>query len=160
MEENIQSAESQGLFDDHVEFIQASTGQRFVNFLVDHILLRLIINFLTGELLINFLLNIDPEFAYRVFGDGVSVAGFAISYLYVICHYIFYYTICEKAFGGRTLGKLISGTRAIRSDGQELTMKDAILRSLSRMVPFEVLSGFGYAPWHDKWTKTTVVKAR
>jgi len=67
--------------------------------------------------------------------------------------------VCEKAFKGRTLGKVISGTRAIRNDGGELTLKDALLRSLSRLVPFEVFSGFG-TPWHDSWTNTQVIKAR
>lgn len=160
MEDNLQVSEQQGLFDDHMTYEQATTGQRFVNWFVDNILLRLVITYLTGELLVNFLLNVAPEFTYRAFGDGVAFEGYLVSYLFAIFHYLFYYTICEKAFKGYTLGKLISGTRAIRLDGQELTMKDAILRSLSRMVPFEVLSGFGYAPWHDSWTKTTVIKTR
>ena len=42
----------------------------------------------------------------------------------------------------------------------ELTFKDALLRSLSRCVPFEVLSGFSTLTWHDSWTGTMVVKAR
>jgi uncharacterized RDD family membrane protein YckC len=159
MEGNIETTEP-GLFDDHITYETASTGQRFVNWLVDNILLRLVITYLTGNMLINFLLEMAPEFTYRAFADGVSAEGYIVSYLFAIFHYLFYYTICEKAFKGYTLGKLLSGTRAIRADGQELAMKDAILRSLSRMVPFEVFSGFGTAPWHDVWTKTTVVKAR
>jgi uncharacterized RDD family membrane protein YckC len=83
-----------------------------------------------------------------------------ILYLVGILNYLLYYTFCEKVFKGYTLGKLITGTRAIRDDGNELTFKDAILRSLSRLVPFEALSAFGYSPWHDSWTKTTVIKSR
>ena len=75
-------------------------------------------------------------------------------------NYLIYYTFCELAFKGYTLGKLITGTKAIRNDGQPLMFKDTLLRSLSRMVPFEVFSGFGDKPWHDSWTNTTVVKAR
>jgi uncharacterized RDD family membrane protein YckC len=63
-------------------------------------------------------------------------------------------------FGGRTLGKLITGSKAVREDGTSLTWKDACLRSLSRMVPFEPFSALGGAPWHDRWTKTTVVRTR
>ena len=66
----------------------------------------------------------------------------------------------EKLFKGYTVGKLITGTRAIREDGKELTFKNAILRSLSRMVPFEPFSAFGGSPWHDRWTKTRVIKSR
>lgn len=156
----IQAEEQSGLFDDQITYEQATTGQRFVNWLIDNILIRLVITYLTGEMLGRFLLSIAPEFTYKAFGDGISFEGYLISYIFSVFHYLFYYTICEKAFKGHTLGKLISGTRAIRIDGQELTFQDAILRSLSRMVPFEVFSGFSDAPWHDTWTKTTVVKAR
>jgi uncharacterized RDD family membrane protein YckC len=65
----------------------------------------------------------------------------------------------KKLFRGQTLGKLFTGTRAIRTDGEELTFKDALLRSLCRLIPFEVFSGFG-VPWHDSLTITMVVKKR
>jgi uncharacterized RDD family membrane protein YckC len=68
-----------------------------------------------------------------------------------------YYSLCEKLFRGQTLGKLITATCALRTDGEELTFKDALLRSLCRLVPLEVFSGFG-VPWHDAWTNTMVVK--
>jgi uncharacterized RDD family membrane protein YckC len=162
MEENTIHPEETGLADELNSFIQyepATQGQRFLNWLIDNILLRIIIQFITGEIFIRMLLNIAPEYTIRVFTEK-SFETYFISYLIAICHYIFYYTICEKAFKGYTLGKLITGTRAIRMDGQELTLKDALLRSLSRMVPFEAFSGFGDRPWHDNWTKTVVVKAR
>jgi uncharacterized RDD family membrane protein YckC len=75
-------------------------------------------------------------------------------------NYIVYYTLCEKLLKGYTLGKLITGTRAIRQDGGELTFRNALLRSLSRCVPFEVFSGFNTLTWHDSWTDTKVIKAR
>ena len=75
----------------------------------------------------------------------------------IIVNYLVYYTLCEKLFRGQTLGKLITGTKSLRTDGEELTFKDALLRSLCRLVPFEVFSGFG-VPWHDSWTNTMVVK--
>jgi uncharacterized RDD family membrane protein YckC len=63
-------------------------------------------------------------------------------------------------FRGYTLGKFITGTRAIRDDDDELTFKDALLRSLCRIVPLEVFSALAGFPWHDRWTKTKVVKTR
>ena len=89
-------------------------------------------------------------------GAGVIL----IAYLVVIFNYLIYYTACEKLFRGYTLGKLISGTRAIRQDGQELTLKNAFMRSLSRLVPFELFSGFNTLAWHDKWTDTMVIRSR
>lgn len=160
MEENIPSTPETGLFDDHFSIQKATTGQRFVNWLVDNILIRLLITYLTGDIMIRFLLDVAPEFTLDAFGDGITFMGYLVSYLFAVVHYLFYYTICEKAFKGKTLGKFLSGTRAIREDGQELTMKDALLRSLCRMVPFEAFSGFAPAPWHDTWTKTQVIKTR
>lgn len=145
---------------DHVEYTMATQGQRFLNWFIDNLLLRLVLRFVTQDIFVKLLLNIAPDYTYRVFGGDPGFEAYLISYVFVIFHYIFYYTICEMAFKGRTLGKLISGTRAIRMDGGELTFKDALLRSLCRMVPFEAFSGFGYRPWHDSWTKTTVVKTR
>jgi uncharacterized RDD family membrane protein YckC len=160
MEENVnQQQEGSDLFHDHVEYITASQGQRFLNWLIDNILLRLVLTYITGEMFGRLLYNIAPEYTIRVFTEE-GFEAYLISYVFVIFHYIFYYSICEAAFKGRTLGKLITGSRAIRMDGQDLTFKDTLLRSLSRMVPFEVFSGLGSRPWHDSWTKTIVVKAR
>jgi uncharacterized RDD family membrane protein YckC len=111
----------------------------------------------TGYFLAKFLLAVSPETAYDLFGEENLLAGYSIAML----NHLIYYSICEKAFKGYTLGKLITGTRAIRDDGEELTFKDAFLRSLSRLVPFEALSiWFGSGLWHDTWTKTKVIKVR
>lgn len=146
---------------DIFRFEDASTGQRFFNYLIDGILMQYGLGFLTGILLAEFLLLVSPETAYEIFGEerttGYALLGF---YLLSIFNYLIYYTFCEKVFKGYTLGKLITGTRAIREDGKELTFKNAILRSLSRMVPFEPFSAFGGYPWHDTWTKTKVIKSR
>ncbi|MBL7731198.1 MAG: RDD family protein [Chitinophagaceae bacterium] len=162
MEDNTTQSAPADLFNEHTRFTEATKGQRFVNWLVDNVLIRLIVTYFTGELFASFLLDVAPEFTYRAFGgDGQNFMGILVSYGFGLFHYLFYYTICEKAFKGYTLGKLLSGTRAIRTDGQELTFKDVILRTLSRMVPFEVFSALGDgAPWHDTWTKTMVIKAR
>jgi uncharacterized RDD family membrane protein YckC len=160
MEENIATPlPNQDLFEDHVEHIPATQGQRFLNWLLDNILLRLLVTYVTGELFVRLMLQVAPEYTYRVFSED-GVEAFLVSYLFIIFHYVFYYTICETAFKGRTLGKLITGTRAVRDNGQDLSFKDALLRSLCRMVPFEVFSGFSPKPWHDKWTKTMVIKSR
>ena len=160
MEENVQPEEQVDLFDNHIEYIEASQGSRFLNWLIDNLLMQYGLSRLTGYLAGYILGTFFPEYMMHLIYEQDSIDILIIGYTIVLINYIFYYTICEKAFKGYTLGKLITGTRAIRDDGQELTFKDAILRSLSRLVPFELLSGFGVKPWHDSWTKTTVVKAR
>ena len=139
----------------------ASVGQRFLNYLIDALLMQYSLAFATTWLLVKFLLMVSPETAYQLFGDGRDTTDVLVaSYLIAIVNYIFYYTLCEKMFRGYTLGKLITGTRAIKENGDELTLKDAFLRSFSRLVPLEAFSAFGGHPWHDRWTETMVIKSR
>jgi len=149
-------------FEEHplFQYTAASKGQRFVNWLIDNLLMRFALSYPAGLLLGLILGEVAPEILYANADGSMSATLLLLAYLVVIFNYIFYYTLCEKLFRGYTLGKLISGTRAIRQDGQELTFKNALLRSLSRIVPFEVFSGFSDMPWHDQWTDTMVVQSR
>ena len=146
--------------DNHFEY--ATQGQRFLNWLIDNLLMRYGLSYLTGMAIGTLLALTAPDFlnelAYNEnrMSGGILLLGLLVGYL----NYIVYYTICEKLFRGYTLGKLITGKRAIRQDGKELTFKNALLRSLSRIVPFEVFSGFNTLTWHDSWTDTMVIKAR
>lgn len=140
------------------QYEQAGSGQRFVNLLIDVLLMRFGLSMLTGYVVGEILVNYFPEFTIRILDKGFEY--YLTIYIIGAVNIIFYYTICETLFRGYTLGKLISGTRAIRENGEELRFKDALLRSLCRLVPFEWFSGFGYRPWHDSWTNTTVVRTR
>ncbi|HVG11495.1 MAG TPA: RDD family protein [Flavisolibacter sp.] len=152
----------QHLFTDEELFAheEASTGQRFLNYLIDALIMQYGLGMLTGYLVVTTVVAIDEETAYSLFGNQSSGSFILSTYLISIVNYLMYYTICEKLFRGYTLGKLITGTRAIRTDGQELTIRDAFLRTLSRCVPFEPFSALGNSPWHDRWTDTMVVKSR
>jgi uncharacterized RDD family membrane protein YckC len=145
--------------DNHFEY--ATQGQRFLNWLIDNLLMRFGLAYLTG-FGVGLIINLaspgffeDIAISQNTFGT-LFFLGIFISYL----NYIIYYTLCEKLFKGYTMGKLITGTRAIRQDGEELTFRNALLRSLSRCVPFEVFSGFSTLTWHDSWTDTMVIKTR
>ena len=140
------------------EYTEATTSQRFINFLVDAMLMQFALTWVTTYLLLTFLTAVSPETANSLFyGDSKLLE----SYLIGLINHLIYYTICEKAFRGHTLGKAITGTRTIREDGEELMLKDAFLRSLCRLVPFEALSiWFGNGPWHDTWTKTKVIQKK
>lgn len=162
MEQNTpnKSTEPVDIFEDHV---QASSGSRFLNFLIDNLFMNYGLSYATGYLIGLILSKLAPDFLYSIaVEDEHSVNYFLLVYIIGIFNYLLYYTICEKAFNGYTLGKAITGTKAIRADGQPLTLKDAFLRSLSRLVPFEVFSALGDKanPWHDTWTNTIVIKAR
>jgi len=161
IENNIQQTEDLFTEQEALNYTEASTGQRFLNYLIDALLMQYGLSFATGYLLARIILAISPETAYDLFVvRSESVDVLASYYLLAIFNYLIYYTICEKAFKGYTLGKLITGTRAIKENGEELSLKDAFLRSLSRIVPFEPFSIWGNGLWHDRWTRTVVIKAR
>lgn len=142
-------------------FVYATQGQRFLNWLIDNVVLRLTLSYLISEGLGYLLGSLFPEFFQGLaYSDNSYAILLLISLIIVYLNYILYYTLCEKLFKGYTLGKIITGTRAIRQDGGELTFRNALLRSLSRCVPFEVFSGFSTLTWHDSWTDTMVIKAR
>ncbi len=143
--------------DPYFQYVHATQGQRFLNFIIDNILMRLTLTYASGYVVGQILQVIAPDLLYKLVDDTSKVGLYALSYMIVIINYLVYYTLCEKLFRGQTLGKLITVTKALRTDGEELTFKDALLRSLCRLVPLEVFSGFG-VPWHDSWTHTMVVK--
>lgn len=137
------------------DLIDATPGQRFANLLLDMIGVY-IFGFVTGAVLaipLTLLRQSDPEFM-----DGgtmqivLLIAG-------ILLPNLLYYTFFEKLANGKTLGKLVTKTRAVRYDGSKLTFKNALLRSICRWVPFDGLTLlFSGAPWHDDWTNTRVVK--
>ena len=145
---------------DVFQYQDASSGQRFLNFLIDNLFMTYGLGYLTGSLVGYLLASFFPELAVSLFSNPESIDVLIFGVILAYFNYIVYYTFCEKLFRGYTLGKLITGTRAIRTNGEELSFKDTLLRSLSRMVPFEAFSGLGGQPWHDQWTKTMVIKSR
>ena len=153
------SATQTDLFEEgeFIEYTEASKGQRFLNYLVDYFIMYFVVAYGTSYILMQILLAASPTAAYNLFNGNEVFA----SYIIALFNHLLYYTCCENFFRGHTLGKLVTGTRVIREDGEELTFKDAFLRSLSRLVPFEALSiWFGNGMWHDVWTKTKVIKTR
>jgi uncharacterized RDD family membrane protein YckC len=165
METTQHSGQEESIFSDElhnlVDYEQASQGQRALNWIIDTSLMRWGLSYLTSTLVWYIISVISPDYIIEFYEGERKVADLLLlNYLVFILNCLTYYTICEKAFRGYTLGKLITGTRAIRNDGDELTFKDALLRSVSRLVPLEVLSGFAQSPLHDVWTKTTVIRSR
>jgi uncharacterized RDD family membrane protein YckC len=104
--------------------------------------------------------------AYIVFtGDNSWVAGMAakpsiFAQLIALFFYGLYMSIVEGIFKGRSLGKLITRTKAVNEDGSDISFETAFKRGLSRIVPFEQFSILAGRPWHDRWTKTQVVSTR
>ena len=72
-----------------------------------------------------------------------------------------YYVIMESICG-RTIGKLVTGTKVIDLKGRQPDFLTIMGRTLSRIVPFEPFSFLGRNSrgWHDTWSKTRVIDLR
>jgi len=141
----------------------ASVGQRFLNFIIDSIayyILTYVVGFFIGVIIL------AANGGNRISIPQDDDSGFSatnlqiILVLFNIILLILYYALFEKLAKGKTIGKLVTGTKVINKDGSDITWKQAFLRSIIRYVPFEPLSCFGGYPWHDTWSNTTVVKTR
>jgi uncharacterized RDD family membrane protein YckC len=139
-------------------FEPASVGVRFANLLIDTIFyygIMILIGIALGIILESTGGDIEKSFLV-----GEDAGSISLQYLVSFASYLGLFTVLEGAAKGKTPGKLITGTRALKMDGSDLTWKDAFMRSLCRIVPFEAFSAFGGNPWHDRWTNTIVVKER
>lgn len=140
-------------FDEIIIPPSADKGVRLANYMIDWVLsfiFLFVFALCLGVVLSMFISDFN---GWLDENDG-TVNG--VSYLLAFAVRPLYYVMMEGLMQGRTVGKLITGTVAIRLDGKPMTWKDVFGRSYAREVPFEVWSGFG-TPWHDKWTQTTVV---
>ena len=133
-------------------YTQARSGKRFANYVIDrvafYILWRTLFQFFT--LPIAGVLYKTSHNKYVIILELYLLAG---------AGFVHFITGFEGITKGKTLGKLITGTRAVTADGYLITPKTALLRSLSRLVPFELFSALGDPsyPWHDRWTGTIVI---
>jgi uncharacterized RDD family membrane protein YckC len=137
--------------------IQAGHGQRLINLIID--------NFASGLLFQIFSFFTNSIFDYEssivsLISDRGSIFLLMIPYLFfTIMINIAYYGLSEIYLKGKTIGKLVTKTRAMSISGEFLSTKQVIYRSLVRLIPFEAFSALGSPcnPWHDRWTDSIVV---
>ena len=132
---------------DAVEEPQLATRlQRFGNTVIDSLVLMLLVValLLSGS-------AFDPALAEQVATDN----------LLVLILVTLYYATCEFFFGW-TPAKLVTGTRVVTATGGSAGFQQLLLRSVIRLVPFEALSLLGSPPvgWHDRWSRTRVIRTR
>lgn len=141
-----------------VEDHKASQGIRFLNFIIDRVVIYLlffgfgVFSVLIFELLnIDFFMNITDDLANLNRFEDILITGIV---------YFLYVFLMEYFANGRTLGKLITGTKVIAIDGEKPTVQDYFIRNISRFVPFDGLSFFGENGWHDSWSNTRVINLK
>lgn len=126
----------------------ASRTRRLANSLLDTV----------GYLVVSMLIGIIGTVVNLTF--NVDVIGY-LGPLFSI-EVLLLYDIVGEALFGRTLGKLVTGTRVIAESGGPAKLWQVVLRTLYRFVPFEGLSFLSKRRpgWHDRWSKTRVVRVR
>lgn len=136
-------------------FSPASAGARFGNYFFDVILYGILYYLMSSQ----FIPLLDK------LGDGMVISRntlmtlwYTYSFLISCLSATLYYTLLEGLTQGKTIGKYVTKTRVVKEDGSPITIKDALRRSLVRLIPFEAFSTFSEHPWHDRWTKTMVMK--
>ena len=100
-----------------------------------------------------------------IFGQDIVQRMENISQLQdILLSYLLYfsYYLVFESLTGRTIGKLITGTRVVSEHGGKPTFKQFLYRSLCRLIPFEPLSFFGSKGygWHDSIPNTYVIDIR
>ncbi len=135
------------------DLVQAGTGKRFANFLIDYLI------FLALVFCIGIIWAIVSPETVRALSAGNNTAFSIIDRIISLILYGFFMSVIEAITKGRSVGKFITNTKAVNEDGSNITTSTAFKRGFSRVVPFEVLSAFGSPsyPWHDKWNQTYVI---
>ncbi len=124
----------------------SSKSKRFLNYFID----SFICNSLSIALAISNVLPLNISW-----NEDFNWKYYLIFYFVIL----FYYITSESVIKGKTLAKFLTKTTAMRADGVEFAFRDALVRSLCRLIPFDALSFLGElgAGWHDSIAKTVVV---
>jgi uncharacterized RDD family membrane protein YckC len=120
-------------------FPLASSAYRLANFLLDSVFCWII------------LFVLFPSLA-SFFGKNTGA-----TFLFGLGFWFLYYFVFEMMFQ-RTPAKFITRTKVVLLDGSRPSSLVIAKRTLSRFMPFEPLSGNNRTWWHDRWTKTRVVR--
>jgi len=129
-------------------------GTRFLYHLIDATIFYFANNIITSVILNTIGVSIfmrNDQSMLMLYSIAMILYGFA--------SYFLYYVISEGFFG-TTIGKAIFGYTVIDSYARKPSQGSVALRSIIRYVPFEAFSCFGERGWHDKWSKTYVVKKK
>lgn len=130
------------ILEPHVSYETASKGTRFANYIVDLIVL-IALNFGITFLLV----FAGIPFYFPIAGDYIF--GFIVGTLY--------YTLMESAFD-KSLGKFLTGTKVIKTNGDKPSFVNYLGRSAARSIPFNALVFlFSDSIWHDSLSNTRVV---
>lgn len=149
MEEGVQHVDS---FSAEDNLVRASQGKRLANYLIDLVVFYICV-FIFGIVIA---LVYPSLIAY--FQDESPAVGLLDRVVSLVLYAVFM-SLVEAAFEGRSIGKFITGTKAVNLDGSQITASKAFARGFARAVPFCAFSALSTPcdPWQDRWTDTMVI---
>jgi uncharacterized RDD family membrane protein YckC len=134
------------------DVLPASAGRRFANLILDQIVC-LFLAFAIAFVQVVLAVTLRTENVLTKIPD--------ILICIVVC--LVYY-VPQEALFGKTLGKLLTGTKTVSVTGARPTFGQIVGRTFCRLIPFEPFSflfgGGNPVGWHDKFSNTRVVKVR
>lgn len=141
----------QDFLTEEISLTQAESGKRLANYLVD------VASFYATLFILVIILGILFPVIF-VYLDEMAEADLA-DRLISLMLYAFYMALVEGFSRGRSIGKLITGTRVVNEDGSPINFGTGFLRGFIRAIPFCAFSALGSPcyPWQDKWTNTYVI---
>ncbi len=141
-----------------VILVPASVAKRLLNYFIDVFIFSFLVSFL--------LMAVAP--VYPLMNKIMQKQPLDLSDQFAIWFvYGLFMSIMESLLKGKSIGKYITGTRAVDENGLPVSSQTAFLRGLIRFIPFEQISAinigfnpFGLLPpnpWHDRWSKSIVI---
>jgi uncharacterized RDD family membrane protein YckC len=118
-----------------LEFALASIGNRFLAVLLDHLIQFLLI--LSVLLTVDALSKSGTQFFKDLFSKDISEAPnwiLAIGILFLFFLFSGYFAFFEWFWSGQTPGKKLMRLRVIREDGRPITLWEALVRNVLRIV--------------------------
>lgn len=137
----------------------APLGRRFLTYLVDSIVLSVIMSifmFLFFSSVFTELVVMDPNDPSAIMNVYASLFS---AYALMGALSLLYWIILEGV-KGQTIGKMAAGTIVVSTKGEEISIGKAFVRTICRLIPFEVFSGLFRESrefWHDSIPDTRVV---
>lgn len=127
--------------------VLASKGRRLGTLVADYL------GYFLGSFLMGIL--IDLIFGERGLEFISSVPNFVLGLVVMLAYYIFF-----EGVWARTPGKLLFGTIVVTESGHKPSFLQVITRTLCRFIPFEAFSFFGTLGWHDRISRTRVIRTK
>ena len=133
----------------NLNYCRANTTKRFTNYIID-VVVFYVLMFCIGILI-------------RVFNpDLISGLDELTLRLWMLLFYALAMFAMETLFKGKSIGKLITGTKAVNADGSDMSFQKTFIRNIVRAIPFNPFSALGRpcTPWHDSWSDTIVIEEK